>query len=53
MPVFGLFPARIREISKPRLKAWLNMRRVWNVDTKGNQEKNAMGTKMSIPIPAS
>ncbi|KAJ1385826.1 hypothetical protein SESBI_41335 [Sesbania bispinosa] len=29
------------------------MRRVWNVDTNGNHEKNAMGTKMSIPMPAS
>uniref|UniRef100_A0A2P2MBI3 Callose synthase 9 n=1 Tax=Rhizophora mucronata TaxID=61149 RepID=A0A2P2MBI3_RHIMU len=53
MPVLGLFPARIREISNPRLKAWLNMRRVWNVDTNGNQEKNAIGMKISIPIPAS
>jgi len=49
----GLFPARIKEISNPRLKAWLNIRRVWNVDTNGNHEKNAMGTKMSIPMPAS
>lgn len=52
-PVLGLFPARIREISNPRLKAWLNMRRVWKVDTNGNHEKNATGMKMSIPIPAS
>ena len=52
-PVLGLFPARIRDISSPRLKAWLYMRRVWNVDTNGNQEKNAMGMKISIPIPAS
>lgn len=52
-PVLGLFPARIREISNPRLKAWLNMRRVWNVDTNGNHENNAMGIKMSIPMPAS
>lgn len=27
-PVFGLFPARIREISSPRLNAWLNISRV-------------------------
>lgn len=53
IPVLGLFPARIREISNPRLKAWLNIRRVWNVDTNGNHEKNAIGTKMSIPMPAS
>lgn len=53
IPVLGLFPARIKEISNPRLKAWLNIRRVWNVDTNGNHEKNAMGTKMSIPMPAS
>lgn len=53
IPVLGLFPARIRDISNPRLNAWLNMRRVWKVDTKGNHEKNATGMKMSIPIPAS
>lgn len=51
--VLGLFPARISEISSPRLKAWLNIRRVWNVDTNGNHERNAMGIKTSIPIPAS
>lgn len=50
---FGLFPARIREISRPRLNAWLNINLVWNVDTNGNQENNAMGMKMSIPMPAS
>jgi hypothetical protein len=53
IPVLALFPARIREISNPRLKAWLNMRRVWNVDTNGNHEENATGMKISIPIPAS
>lgn len=51
--MLGLFPARMREISSPRLKAWLNMRRVWNVDMNGNHENIAMGMKMSIPIPAS
>lgn len=53
IPVLGLFPARMREISSPRLKAWLNMRRVWNVDMNGNHENMAMGMKISIPIPAS
>lgn len=48
-----MFPARIREISNPRLNAWLNIRRVWNVEMNGNHEKSAIGTKMSIPIPAS
>lgn len=52
-PELGLFPARIREISRPRLKAWLNIIRVWKVDTKGNHEHSATGRNMSIPIPAS
>lgn len=52
-PVLGLFPARMREISRPRLKAWLKRRRVWKVDTKGNQEPMATGMKMNMPIPAS
>ena len=50
---FALFPARMREISRPRLKAWLNRMRDWNVDTKGNHEKNTMGAKITAPIPAS
>ena len=53
IPVLGLFPARMRDISKPRLNAWLNMSLVWNVDIKGNQEKNAIGMNTSMPIPAS
>ena len=52
-PELGLFPARMREISRPRLKAWLKRRRVWNVETKGNQEHMATGTNMNMPIPAS
>lgn len=52
-PVLGLLPARISEISKPLLKAWLNINLVWNVETNGNHEKNAIGTNISIPIPAS
>jgi len=51
--VFGLFPARMREISSPRLKAWLNRRRVWNVDTKGNHDNITIGVNTRIPIPAS
>jgi hypothetical protein len=53
IPAFGLLPARMREISNPLLKAWLNRRRVWKVDINGNQEQMAMGTKMIIPMPAS
>lgn len=53
MPVLALFPARIREISNPRLKAWLNMSLVWNVETNGNHENKAIGIKIIIPIPAS
>lgn len=53
IPAFGLLPARMREISKPRLKAWLNRSRVWKVDINGNHEQMAMGTKMIIPMPAS
>lgn len=43
----------MREISRPRLKAWLNIIRVWKVETNGNHEQSATGRKMSIPIPAS
>jgi len=50
---FALFPAKIREISRPRLNAWLNKMRDWKVETKGNHEKNTIGTKMAAPIPAS
>lgn len=49
----ALFPARMREISSPLLKAWLKRRRDWKVETNGNHDKNAIGAKMTIPIPAS
>lgn len=49
----ALFPARIMEISSPRLKAWLKRRRDWNVEMKGNHESRAIGANMSIPIAAS
>jgi len=49
----ALFPARIMEISSPRLKAWLKRSRDWNVEMKGNQERRAIGENMSIPIAAS
>lgn len=49
----ALFPARMSEISNPRLKAWLNRSRDWKVEMNGNHDKNAIGAKMSIPIPAS
>lgn len=50
---FALFPARMREISNPRLNAWLKSKRDWKVETNGNQDNTAMGIKMSKPIPAS
>lgn len=53
MPVFGLFPARMSEISRPRLKAWLNISLVWNVETNGNHEEKAIGMKIITPIAAS
>lgn len=49
----ALFPARMSEISNPRLKAWLNRSRDWKVERNGNHDKNAIGAKMSTPIPAS
>lgn len=49
----ALFPARMREISNPRLNAWLKSNRDWKVETNGNQDNTAMGVKMSTPIPAS
>ena len=52
-PVLGLSPARIREISKPLLNAWLNISRVWKVDINGSHERMTMGIKMNIPMPAS
>ena len=52
-PELGLFPAKISEISRPRLNAWLNINRVWNVEINGNHEHKAIGTNISIPIPAS
>lgn len=53
LSTLALFPARMREISSPRLKAWLKSRRDWNVETNGNQDKMAIGANMSMPIPAS
>ncbi|KAJ6970668.1 hypothetical protein NC653_035063 [Populus alba x Populus x berolinensis] len=41
------------EISSPRLNAWLKSRRDWKVETNGNHDKNAIGTKINTPIPAS
>lgn len=49
----ALFPARMREISRPRLNAWLKRRRDWKVETNGNHERIATGIKISAPIPAS
>ena len=46
----SFFPARIIEIWRPRLKAWLNSSLVWNSDTNGNQDKTAMGVKIESPI---
>lgn len=53
MPLFGLSPARISEISRPRLKAWLYISLVWNVETNGNHEHKAIGMNTMIPIAAS
>lgn len=52
-PALGLSPARMREISRPLLNAWLNISRVWNVDINGNHDNMTIGTKMNIPMPAS
>lgn len=49
----ALFPARMREISSPRLNAWLKRSRDWKVETNGNHDNNAIGEKMITPIPAS
>lgn len=51
--LLGRLPAKIRDISRPRLKAWLNTSRVWKVETKGNHDRKATGMKMIIPIHAS
>uniref|UniRef100_A0A0E0A5W8 Uncharacterized protein n=1 Tax=Oryza glumipatula TaxID=40148 RepID=A0A0E0A5W8_9ORYZ len=40
----------MREIWRPRLKAWLKSSLVWNSETKGNHASTATGTKMRIPI---
>lgn len=53
LSTLALFPARISEISSPRLNAWLKSRRDWKVETNGNHDKNAIGTKINAPIPAS
>lgn len=53
LSTLALFPARISEISSPRLNAWLKSRRDWKVETNGNHDKNAIGTKINTPIPAS
>lgn len=53
MPVLGLLPARMSEISNPRLNAWLNISLVWNVEANGNHDEKAIGIKIMIPIAAS
>lgn len=47
------FPAKIIEIWSPRLNAWLNKRRVWNSDTKGNHDNTTIGMNITSPITAS
>ena len=44
------WPARILEIWRPRLNAWLNSSRVWNSETKGNHDRKPMGRKRMRPI---
>ena len=51
--MFALFPARMRDISNPRLNASLNRSRDWKVETNGNHDNTAMGTKIIMPVPAS
>lgn len=51
--MLALFPARISEISNPRLNAWLKSRRDYKIETNGNHDEIAIGTKITIPIPAS
>jgi hypothetical protein len=53
LSTLALFPARMMEISSPRLNAWLKRRRDWKVEMNGNHDNTAIGTKISIPIPAS
>ena len=43
-------PARILDIWRPRLNAWLKSNLVWNSETKGNHDSTTMGIKMIIPI---
>jgi len=43
-------PARIMEIWRPLLKAWLKSNLVWNSDTNGNHESTAKGMKITSPI---
>lgn len=46
----SFLPARIIEICRPLLNAWLKSKRVWNSDTNGNHDKMAMGMKMTRPM---
>lgn len=46
----SFFPARIIEIWRPLLKAWLKSSRVWNSDTNGNQDKTTIGANMNSPM---
>lgn len=48
--VLSFLPARIIEICRPLLNAWLKSKRVWNSDTNGNHDKMAMGMKIMSPI---
>ena len=46
----SFFPARIIEIWRPLLNAWLKSRRVWNSEANGNHDKMAIGMKSNKPI---
>lgn len=46
----SFFPARIIEIWRPLLKAWLKSSLIWNSDTKGNQDKITIGMNITKDI---
>nr|GLL22792.1 hypothetical protein GW17_00015875 [Ipomoea trifida] len=46
----AFFPARIMEIWRPLLKAWLKSNLVWNSETNGNHDNTTVGMKMISPI---
>lgn len=45
-----ILPAKIVEMWRPLLIAWLKSKRVWISDTNGNTDKTAIGMKIMSPI---